>query len=187
MSDFDALVARYQPGNPFARKAARARLAYQRLSPQTAHDKAMANAFPLGAGFGRKTDAKRLDRTINRAVGAVQALQEATYREAQAQAFDLGKINAQGRRTSPAGNLRSEKREATNAARKARIEKAKRARGDKQPWQVPMSIYADSTGYLAGGGRRLIEGDHREHVDRAIAAGLEIPAEVLAEHLTLSP
>lgn len=183
MSDFDTLMARYKPGNPFARKAARARLAYQRLSPPTAHEKGMANSFPLGAGFGRKTDAKRLDRTINRAVGAVQALQEATYREAQAEAFDKGAINAQGRRRSPAGDLRSEKREATNDARKARIEKAKQARGDKQPWQVPMSVYADSTGYLAGGGRRLIEGDHREHVKKALAAGKEVPAEVLAEHL----
>lgn len=175
-------MARYQPGNPFASKAARARLAYQRLSSTTAHDKAMANAFPLGAGFGRKSDAKRMDRTINRAVGAVQALQEATYREAQAEAFDKGAINAQGRRMSAAGNLRSEKREVANEARKARIEKAKQERGDKLPWQVPAKVYADSTGYLAGGGRRLIEGDHREHVAKAIAAGKEVPADVLAEY-----
>jgi hypothetical protein len=182
MSDLASLIGRYKPGNQFAERAARARLAYERLAPPSAHDKAMANAFPLGAGFGRKGAAKRMDQTINRAVGAVQALQEATYREGQAQAFDRGEINAQGRRVTREGNLRSEKRGAANVARKERIEKARKERGDKEPWQLLAVVYADSTGYLAGGARRLIESEHREAVEQALAAGKDVPEEVRAEH-----
>lgn len=177
-----ALLARYKPGNPFAEKAARARMEYERLSPPSARDQAMANAFPLGAGFARKSDMKRMDSRINRATAAIQALQEATYREGQAEAFDRGEINAQGRRMTAQAHVRSEKRETANEARKARIEKARQERGDKEPWQVPVQVYADSTGYLAGGGRRLVEGDHREHVERALAAGKPVPAEVLTEY-----
>lgn len=184
-TDYAALLARYKPGNPFAGKAARARMEYARLSPPTARDQAMANAFPLGAGFGRKSDMKRMDSRINRAVAATQALQEATYREAQAEAFDRGEINAQGRRMTAQANIRSEKRETANEARKARIEKARQERGDREPWQVPVRVYADSTGYLAGGARQLVEGQHREHVENAIAAGKHVPAEVLAEHLEI--
>lgn len=186
MTDFASLTARYKPGNPFAAKAARARLEYERLSPPSAHDKAMANAFPLGAGFGRKSDMKRMDRRIDRAVAATQALQEATYREGQAEAFDRGEINAQGRRMTTQAHIRSEKRETATEARKARIEKARQERGGREPWQVPVKVYADSTGYLAGGARRLVEGDHFEHVEKAIAAGKAVPADVLAEHQAAS-
>src|SRR5215211_6057680 len=68
------------------------------------------DAFPLGAGFGHKGDAKRFDRSIDRAVDAVQAEKDARYLEVQADAFDAGEINAQGHSMTPAAWERSDKR-----------------------------------------------------------------------------
>jgi hypothetical protein len=170
-SELDRLIARYKPGNPFAQRAARARLAADRGNTPTQHERGMAAAFPLGAGFGRPGGEKRIERSVDRAVRAVQAEKDARYLEGQAESFDAGKINAQGRAISKASLERSEKREVAGARRDERIAAARAERGDKPAWQIPRDVYADSTGYLGGGGRRLIEGGHREAVERAIAQG----------------
>lgn len=178
----ESLAARFKPDNPFAQKAARARLRATHLNQPTARDTAMANAFPLGAGFGRPSDSKRLDATVNRAVEAVRASREADYLEAQATAFDAGRINAQGRRISKESQARSEKREALQERQTARIEAAKAERGERLKWEVPGSVWADSTGNLGGGARRLLLGEHREAVETALAEGKFVPDEVLAEY-----
>jgi len=175
-------VPTYSAGNPFAERAARARLEYERNAGPTARDKAMGQAFPLGAGFGRKGGEKRIEATVNRATRAVEALKNAEYLEAQAAAFDRGEINAQGRRISAASQERSEKRETGNLDRKARQQEAIEARGDKEKWQVPVKTWADSTGNFGGGALKLLEGEHREAVENALAAGKDVPAEVLANY-----
>ena len=176
----------YKPGNPFADKAIHARTLADRLNAPTAHERGMAQSFPLGAGFGRPGGAKRIDASVNRAGRAVEAEKRARYLEAQAAAFDAGTIDAQGRRRSPASDARSDKAAAYRDKRQTRIEAAKTDRGDKPKWEVPGSIWADSTGNLGGGARQLILGEHREAVEKALVDGLFVPDEVLAEYPDLA-
>jgi hypothetical protein len=49
-----ALIARYKPGNPFAKRAAFARALADQLNRPTSHERGMADTFPLGAGFGAR-------------------------------------------------------------------------------------------------------------------------------------
>jgi phospholipid N-methyltransferase len=175
------LVGRYKPDNPFAEKAARARAKYEHLVRPTARDKAMEQAFPLGAGYGRKGGEKRIESTVNRAVEAEQARKDAEYDEARAAAFDRGEVNAQGRSITKESQERSEKRQASEKDRAQRMQEATAARAGKQKWQVPASVWADSTGNFGGGARKLIIGEHNEAVIKAIEEGKDVPLEVLAE------
>ena len=178
----EELVARYKPGNPFAEKAASARFSYERLSQPTAHDKAMAQSFPLGVGYGRPGREKRIEATVNRAVKAQEALADAKWQESRAAAFDAGEINAQGRSISPESIERSIKREKGDDARAERRKAAEEIRGDKERWQVRGEVWADSAGYFGGGGRKLILSEHREAVEQALSAGKPVPPEVLADY-----
>jgi hypothetical protein len=175
------LVGRYKPDNPFAEKAARARAKYERLVQPTARDKAMEQAFPLGAGYGRKGGEKRIESTVNRAVEAEQARKDAEYDEARAAAFDRGEVNAQGRSITKESQERSEKRQASEKDRAQRMQEATAARAGKQKWQVPASVWADSTGNFGGGARKLIIAEHNEAVIKALEEGKDVPLEVLAE------
>jgi phospholipid N-methyltransferase len=175
------LVGRYKPDNPFAEKAARARAKYERMVQPTARDKAMEQAFPLGAGYGRKGGEKRIESTVNRAVEAEQARKDAEYDEARAAAFDRGEVNAQGRSITKESQERSEKRQASEKDRAKRIQEATAARAGKQKWQVPASVWADSTGNFGGGARKLIVAEHNEAVIKALDEGKDVPLEVLAE------
>ena len=185
-TDRESLVGRYRPGNPFASKAAKARLEYERLARPTARDVAMAQSFPLGVGFGRKGDEKRVDQTIDRAVKTQKALAEVQFYEASATAFDAGEINTQGRRITPESLARSEKSQSTKEKREARIAEARQIKANKESWEVTRTIYADATGYLAGGARSLVEYDHREAVESALRDGKPVPPEVLADYPDLS-
>lgn len=164
--------------NPFRAKAVAARARYERLSGTTAHDKAMESAFPLGAGFGRgKARERRLESTITRATKAIAALRDAEWLEAQAAAFDAGRINQHGRR--PAKNAAEAK-----ARREALTQRAADAwaqREGKEVWQVPGSVYADSGRAFGGEARKLLLSEHAEKVVEAMNQGHVIPEEVLAE------
>ena len=86
--------------NPFREKATRARTEANRLNGTDARDAAMARSFPLGAGYGHgsvRSRERRMDARIDRAVSAVKARELAEYLEAQADAYDAGRINTQGR------------------------------------------------------------------------------------------
>lgn len=180
----------YKPGNPFAEKAIAARKKADSLGGQTAHERGMANAFPLGAGFGRGSQKSRdgkIDSSVNRAMAVVAATKEADYLDAQARAFDKGEIDAQGRRRDPAKQARTEKAETATDKRKARIATAKAAMEGKERWEVTKAAYADATGSLAGSARRLVESDHRGYVEQALEDGKPVPAEVLADYPDLAP
>jgi hypothetical protein len=106
--------------NPFAAKAHRARSEHERLTAPTAQQRAMADAFPLGAGSPGNSSARRsargagrrMDASIDRAVRAENARKNALHYEGLAAAYDRGEVNAQGRRiTSEA----TREREATAA------------------------------------------------------------------------
>lgn len=171
--------------NPFARKVYELRDRLSKASrKQDSYDKSMENSFPLGVGYGRgsKRDSQRIDRTVREAVESVNLRNNLEYAEAQARAYEEGKINAQGRSINPEGVKRSEKREAQKQLRDERIAAAKAERGDKKIWQTPKNIYADSTGYIGGNARKIIENDHRIAVEKAIASGMNIPEEVLADY-----
>src|SRR3990167_7622573 len=172
-------------GNPFTAKAIRARREYEHLVQPTARDKSMATAFPLGTGYGRKGGERRLDATIDKAVKAEEARKTAEYLEAQSAAFDRGEINAQGRRITVASVARSEKRQSSQQGREARIASARETRGDKPAWAVPVAIYADASGQLAGSGRKLVESDHRASVEQALSEGHPVPDNVLADYSDL--
>lgn len=88
--------------NPYRDKATQARAYADKLSGKvnTAHDEAMKEAFPIGAGFGRgsmRSRERKLEGTINRAVKAGAAKRKAEYLERMAELFDAGKVTAQGR------------------------------------------------------------------------------------------
>ncbi len=105
--------------NPFRPKAIAARERADRLNRPTSHERGMADAFPLGAGFGRGSASSRaqsIDSSVSRAVDAVEAERDARYLEAQAEAFDRGEINAQGRSMS-AAMLKRRAKAASEAAR----------------------------------------------------------------------
>ena len=142
--------------NPFRAKAIKAREIADRYSRPTAHDAAMANAFPLGAGFGRKGADKHLESTIRRATKAVAARERAAWLEAQAVAFDAGKINAQGRRPS----INADKNAAAADRRKARIADAKARCEGKRRHEVNAETWADAFGYFGGPARAMVIEDH---------------------------
>ncbi len=175
----------FRPGNPFTEKARRARELSDRLNQPTAHERGMAEAFPLGAGFGRgsaHSRAKSVDASVDRSVRAVQAVKDAEHLEAQARAFDAGEINAQGRRVG-----RNVEADAEGRANRAdRVAAAREIRGNKEPWEVTRSVYADASGQLRGSARGLVEYDHGAAVARAVAEGKSVPPEVLADYPDLS-
>ncbi len=158
--------------NPFRDRAIRARALADRLNRPTAREQAMADAFPLGPGFGRPGAGRRVDASVSRAVKAVDAERQARALEAKADAFDRGEVNAQGRRWSPAQQARADRRSAVAAQRDARIEAARAQVAGREPWEVPAEVWADASGSLAGSARQLVLADHREAVARARAAGL---------------
>jgi 2'-5' RNA ligase len=175
--------ATYGPGNPFAKKALAARAKADRLSGRrSAHDEGMREAFPLGAGYGRKGGEKRIDRTIKQAKETVEAIKNAERLEAQARAFDAGMIDAQGRHRDAASDARSDKAAVARETRTAKIDAAKAQLEGKEQWQVPGSVYATAHGYLAGSGRNLVLSGHDDTVKAALAEGKAVPAEVLAEY-----
>lgn len=80
--------------NPFHAKAAKARADYERLVAPTASEKGIAQAFPLGGGFGhgsQKSRDRATDASIDRAVAAGEALKRATVAENQAAAHERAK------------------------------------------------------------------------------------------------
>ena len=189
IGDTRAARASYKPGNPFADRAMRAREKSDRLSGRrNARDEAMRASFPLGAGFGRPGDrsGKGIEQTVNHAVETVQAQKDADYLEAQARAFDEGKINAQGRAWGPQQEARAEKRATRQATRDERIATAREAKGDKLAWQVPAEVWADASGNLGGGARKLVLAGHREAVETALKEGQSVPANVLAGYPDLA-
>ncbi len=164
--------------NPFREKAERARKQYEQLSRPTARDEAMAEAFPLGTGYGRSGGEKRIERSVSRAAKAEEFRKEAEWREAQAAAFDEGKINAQGRRPAANAEAAAERRKQLNE----RTESAKAERSGKENWQVRGTVYADSARQYGGNGRKLVLSEHREVVEQALKDGKPVPPEVLAEY-----
>lgn len=153
--------------NPFTQKARKARERADRLSRPTGRDVEMANAFPLGAGYGHgsaNTRAKRIDASISRAVEAVEAENRAAWLEANARAFDAGEINAQGRSINAESKARSEKRGEYQEKRAARIEAAKAAIAGMDPLDVDPETWATAHGYLGGSGRALVVAEHRERI-----------------------
>lgn len=88
------------PINPFREKATKARALADRLNGPTASEAAMKESFPLGGGYARAGAARSIDASVSRAVKAVKAAKDASWLEAQAAAFDEGKVNAQGRSVS---------------------------------------------------------------------------------------
>lgn len=179
----EELVARYKPGNPFAVRAANARLKANRLSRPTAHERGMAESFPLGGGFGRPGADKRIERSVNKAAEFVKAHNDATWYEAQAASYDEGKINQHGRR--PAQNAAEDKIKREELKDRASQAKQQRMRPDgtwKAMWEVPAAVVADSVKQFKGGGRDLIFYDHRAAVEQALSEGKPVPAEVLADY-----
>lgn len=135
--DLKELIACYREGNPFAERAAKARLRYEKLSRPSARHLAMVESFPLGVGYdGSKAAGRRIDASIKKAKNAVETKCFAERLELQAATFDEGKINAQGRSISMASLARSEKREAQKEKREARIAAAKAQLAGKECWEV---------------------------------------------------
>lgn len=181
------LTGRYKPGNPFAEKAAKARARAERLAAglETERDRAMSEAFPLGGGFqggSQRSNDRRIDSAVDRATRWQEAEKEAAWREGQAEAFDAGRINAQGRMEDAGVRARRERREANAAKRAERRAAAEAQVGDGPKWRVTPDVWADSTGNFGGGAREFVLAGHREAVKQALAAGEQVPAEVLAAY-----
>lgn len=87
--------------NPYKEMAEAARRRADELNKPSAHEAAMAHAFPLGAGFGRKGGEKRLQQRIDRATKAIEAARLADTLEAKAAAWERGEITETGRRLRP--------------------------------------------------------------------------------------
>jgi hypothetical protein len=90
--------------NPFRAKHEAAQRKADQLAGGTAQEKAMAESFPLGGGFGRGSErsrSKSVDASVDRATQAVEASKQAKMLKAQADAFDRGEINASGRAVNP--------------------------------------------------------------------------------------
>jgi hypothetical protein len=106
-----------KPTNPFRDEAAKLRAKADRLSGGTAHDQAMARAFPFGTGrpgnaSSRRTSqqaARRIDSSIDRAKEAVELYKKANALDAQAGKFDAGDIDAGGRPTEKVRQAEAEK------------------------------------------------------------------------------
>lgn len=153
--------------NPFRERAQRARVEADALHAPTAHERGMADAFPLGPGFGRGSGsrrAKRIDASVARATRASQAERDARWLEAQAAAYDAGEINAQGRAMNAAAKVRSDKRAAAKAQREVRIAEARAIRDSLPRHEVPPDVWATSHGYLAGPARDLCIYSQQEYI-----------------------
>ena len=90
--------------NPFRAKHEAAQRKADQLAGGTAQEKAMAESFPLGGGFGHGSErsrSKAVDASVDRATQAVEASKQARILKAQADAFDRGEINASGRAVNP--------------------------------------------------------------------------------------
>ena len=90
--------------NPFRAKHEAAQRKADQLAGGTAQEKAMAESFPLGGGFGHGSErsrSKAVDASVDRATQAVEASKQARMLKAQADAFDRGEINASGRAVNP--------------------------------------------------------------------------------------
>jgi len=175
----EELVARYKAGNPFAWKAAYARAKATKFSRPSAHEAAMAQSFPLGAGFGRPGGERRIEASVNKAVNTCEAIENAKHYESKAQAFDEGRVNAQGRQIDKFSVERSIKREEQKARREQKINKAKAECEGKAAWQVTGEVWAIAHGYLSGGAHELVAGEHTEIVKKAIDEGKPVPPAVL--------
>lgn len=152
--------------NPFRAKAEAARRRADALNRPTAQAEAMADAFPLGPGFGRRGSERRIEASVSRAVAAAEAEQRARYLEAQAAAFDTGEINAQGRHMDRAARERSDKRHEQQQKREQRITAA-RAICDAQPrHEVSPEDWATASGYLAGSSRALVMAEQAEYIEK---------------------
>lgn len=149
--------------NPFRDKATRARAAYERTANVTsAHERGMAESFPLGAGFGRRGDSQRIERTISRACDSVRKLERARYLEAQADSYDRGEINAQGRRWNAERQQASDKRAEQKAKRDARQAAAQAVLAANGRKGLDPATWADAHGYFGGSGRALVMADQEE-------------------------
>ena len=90
--------------NPFRAKHEAVQRKADQLAGGTAQEKAMAESFPLGGGFGHGSErsrSKAVDASVDRATQAVEASKQARILKAQADAFDRGEINASGRAVNP--------------------------------------------------------------------------------------
>jgi hypothetical protein len=79
--------------NPYRAEADRLRTIADKLRQPSAHDEAMRNAFPLGAGFGhgsQRSRDRKIEARISRATKAVHAEAKAKQAEAMADAWDRG-------------------------------------------------------------------------------------------------
>lgn len=158
----------------FRSRAIRARALADKLNRPTAHESGMAQAFPLGAGFGRRGSTKRMERSIDRAVDAVAAEKEARYLESQAEAFDRGEIDARGRRIDAASCARSEKRASAKERREERIAAAQAVCANTPRELVSPETWADAAWALGGSGRALLMSEQREYIERWRAEGGEV-------------
>ena len=175
--------------NPFREKATKAREYSDRLNRPTTHEQAMAASFPLGAGRGgrqRGGVSKRIDASVTRAGQAVAASKRARHLEAQADAFDRGEIDTQGRSWSPEQEARAEKRQKASDSRQERIQAAKDAVTGKERWEVLGSVWAASNGIFRGGALNLVMFEHRDVVFVAMLDGKPVPQDVLLESLALT-
>jgi len=105
--------------NPFRDKAIDARAAYERLSGSTSKERAMAEHFPLGVGFGRGSERSRdkaIDSSVDRAVAVVEAKKKMDLLASQADAFDRGEITQQGRRVKSAAESEAERKAKKNVS-----------------------------------------------------------------------
>ena len=175
--------------NPFREKATKAREYSDRLNRPTAHEQAMANSFPLGAGRGgrqRGGVSRRIDASVTRAGKAVAARQRAIELEAKADAFDRGEVNAQGRAWSPRQEARADKRQKASDSRQERVQAAKDAVTGKERWEVLGSVWAAANSIFRGGALNLVMFDHRDVVFLALLDGKPVPQDVLMESLALT-
>jgi hypothetical protein len=139
----------------------------------------MAQSFPLGAGFGRPGGEKRIEASVNKAVNACEAIDNAKHYESKAQAFDEGKVNARGRHIDKFSVERSIKREEQKEKREQKIAQARAECEGKAAWQITGEVWAIAHGYLRGGAHELVAGEHTETVKKAIDEGKPVPLSVL--------
>jgi hypothetical protein len=154
--------------NPYRAEADRLRAIADKLHQPSAHDEAMRNAFPLGAGFGhgsQRSRDRKMDAYINRATKAVQAERKAAQAERMADAWDRGeRFTPQGRREDPARAERAAKRKAQQEAKEQRIAEAKAIVAALPRWKVTPETWATAHGHLAGGSRTLVMADQADYI-----------------------
>jgi len=110
--------------NPFRAELETLQRRIDSLAGQTPHDRAMQSAFPFGTGrpgndssrrTSRQSD-RRIETTINRAVQANALIAKRNRLQVQADAYDAGRIDAQGHDTA---EVVAEQHAKQEAARKA--------------------------------------------------------------------